>query len=569
MTTCSKCGAQFADGTKFCEACGEKLPEVEVVVNETEKEQPKENKAGKIPARLIKLGAIAVVAVVAVIVLCSLIFSGGGENNFALYKKDGELFYTNVPKFKPFELTSDYENGDDLTPILSKDGTKIFYSDKDDGSLYFRYVNKPKKDAEKIASDVTDYEINEKANLVTYIKGGDLYQHNLKESEKIKSGVVEFWTSENGKKILFVDDGNNLYIKNGNKDAEKIKGEINYVYYVSGDLSTIYYAADGTLFCKEGKKDGQKIDSEVSRILNIYDSGEVLYLKENEGDTKTTQVDVYANVEVTYSLFYFDGKDKKEVTDEFPRYGSYDLALDAPVMVYATVETDDKGDIESTYFLFADGEVSELTTDDISSVVLSDDGKEALIVADVDDKGYGTAYKAKISGKKMKTPEKYDEDVRSATFVGENNDILTRKDYDEESNEFSLYYNKKKVDDDISRVGYNKGDDTLYYLIDVNDKGIGTLKMFNGKKSIKLSDDVYSDCVLMTNDGDVLFLRDYNTDKGRGDLYIVKGNKVKKLDEDVEDLPSYSPDYDYLRASKYDRRVMVSLPELKGELEIA
>ncbi len=568
MTTCPKCGAQFADGTKFCEACGEKLPEVEVVVNETENEQPKENKAGKIPARLIKIGAIAVVAVIAVIVLCSLIFSGG-ENNFALYKKDGELFYTNVPKFKPFELTSDYENGDDLTPILSKDGTKIFYSDKDDGSLYFRYVNKPKKDAEKIASDVDDYEINEKANLVTYIKGGDLYQHNLKESEKIKSGVVEFWTSENGKKILFVDDGNNLYIKNGNKDAEKIKGEINYVYYVSGDLSTIYYEADGTLFCKKGNKDGQKIDSDVSRVLNIYDSGEVFYLKENEGDTNTTQSDVYTNVEVTYSLFYFDGKDKKEVTDEFPRYGSYDYALDVPVLVYATVETDDKGEIESTYFLFAGGETSELTTDDISTVVLSDDGKEALIVADVDDKGYGTAYKAKISGKKMKTPEKYDEDVRGADFVGEDNDIITIKDYNAESGDYSLYFNKIKVDDDVSYERYNEADNSLVYYTDVNDKGIGTLKMFSGKKSIKLSDDVYCDEFLMTNDGDVLFLKDYNTSKDRGDLYIVKGKKVKKLDEDVEDLPTYSPDYDYLRASKYDRRVKVSLPELKGELEIA
>ncbi|MBR3588938.1 MAG: zinc-ribbon domain-containing protein, partial [Clostridia bacterium] len=39
MTTCPKCGAQFADGTKFCEACGAQMAEAEVVVNTNENVQ--------------------------------------------------------------------------------------------------------------------------------------------------------------------------------------------------------------------------------------------------------------------------------------------------------------------------------------------------------------------------------------------------------------------------------------------------------------------------------------------------------------------------------------------------
>ena len=572
MTTCPKCGAQFADGTKFCEACGAQIPEAEVVVNTTQNAQPQQNKAGKIPAKFIKLGAIAVIAVIAVIVLCSLIFSGG-ENNFALYLKDGELFYTDVPKFKAMEVTSDYVGS--LTPTLSKDGTRLFYSDKDSGSLYFRYVNKPNKDAEKISSDVSEYEINEKANLVTYLKNydsekgyGDLYQHNLKEGNKIASDIREFWVSENGKKLLYVDDGNNLFVKNGNKEAEKIKGEINYVYYVSSDLSTVYYAADETLFYKKGNKEGQKIDSEVSRVLYIYETGEVFYAKENEKDEKS-ESDYSSFGETMYTLCYFDGKDKKEITEEFSTYSDYDYAVDAPILVYSVAEKDEEeGKTEYNFFLFADGESSEITTDDISSVYVSDDGKEALIIADTNDEGYGTLYKAKISGKKMKNPEKYDEDVRSASFVGEGNDILTRKDYNDEG-EYTLYFNKNKVDDDIYSVRYNKEDDTLIYYTDVNDKYIGTMKVFNGKKSTKISDDIYVRSVLVTKEGDVLFLKDYNTDKNKGDLYIVNGKKIKKLDEDIQNMPTYSPDYDYFREMKYDCRVTVSLPALKGELEVA
>ncbi len=574
MTTCPNCKAVIADGAKFCETCGAQIPQAEITVTPAEFQtpiQPQQKTPIKFPTHLLKLGAIAVVAIIAVVVLCSLLFSGG-ENNFALYIKDNELFYTDVPNFNPFEVTPDYECGNDLIPHLSKDGSKLFYSDKESGSLYFRLVNKPKKDAEKIASDVTDYEINEEGTLVTYLKNGDLYQHNLKESTKLQSDVREFWTTENGKKILFVDNENTLYIKNGKKDAEKIKGEINYVYYVSSDLSKIYYAADGTLFYKKGNKDPQKIDSDVSRIFNIYDTGEVFYAKENEKETDENS-DTDSSIkyeETTYSLYYFDGKDKKELTNEFSTYSSYDYALDEPVFMYSVTQESDEEDKEDKkiFYLVAEGETSEITTEDISSVSLSDDGKLALLLADTNDEGYGILYTAKIAGKKMKTPEKYDEDVRSAAFIGEDNSILCRKDYND-NDEYTLYLNKKMVDEDVYSARYNVETDTLIYFTEVNDEHIGTMKIFKGNKSTKISDDVYIRNLLITKEGNVLFLKDYNAEKEKGDLYILKGKKAKKLDEDVQNLPTYSPDYDYLRENKYDCRNTVSLPELDVELEIA
>ncbi|MBR6682272.1 MAG: zinc ribbon domain-containing protein, partial [Clostridia bacterium] len=581
MTTCPKCGAQFADGTKFCEACGAQMAEAEVVVNTNENvqfqqpqqpEQPQQpqNNAAKIPAKFIKPGAIAVVAVIAVIVLCSLIFSGG-KNNFTLYKKDGELFFTNLPKFDPQEITSDFVSS---SHVLSKDGKTLFFYDKEAKALYYRDVTNPKKEAEKISSDVNSFEINEKANVVTYLKNydnekgvGDLYQHNLKEGNKIKGDVRNFWTSEDGKKILYVDDGNNLYLKNGKKDAEKIKGEISNIYFVSGDLSTIYYAADGTLYCKKGNKDATKIDSDVTGIQRIYETGEVLYMKENKKDEKKTETETESAtsstgfIQKTYTLYYFDGKDKKELTDEFSEYSDYDYALDVPVFIYSIAEEtkkDDKVEIEHTYFLLADGETSEITTDDVSAVYISNDGKEVLITADVNDKGYGTVYLAKISGKTMKTPEKYDEDAGYAYFVGEKNDILIEKDYSDKNDKYTLYFNKTKVDDDVYTQRYNKETKELIYFTDVNDKNIGTMKIFNGKKSAKISDDIYVSALNVTNEGNVLFFKDYKVNeedstKNRGDLYVIDGKNVKKIDEDVQSLYT-GVDFDYVRESKYDRK---------------
>ena len=595
MTTCPKCGAQFADGTKFCEACGAQMAEAEVVVNTNENvqfqqpqqpEQPQQpqNNAAKIPAKFIKPGAIAVVAVIAVIVLCSLIFSGG-KNNFTLYKKDGELFFTNLPKFDPQEITSDFVSS---SHVLSKDGKTLFFYDKEAKALYYRDVTNPKKEAEKISSDVNSFEINEKANVVTYLKNydnekgvGDLYQHNLKEGNKIKGDVRNFWTSEDGKKILYVDDGNNLYLKNGKKDAEKIKGEISNIYFVSGDLSTIYYAADGTLYCKKGNKDATKIDSDVTGIQRIYETGEVLYMKENKKDEKKTETETESAtsstgfIQKTYTLYYFDGKDKKELTDEFSEYSDYDYALDVPVFIYSIAEEtkkDDKVEIEHTYFLLADGETSEITTDDVSAVYISNDGKEVLITADVNDKGYGTVYLAKISGKTMKTPEKYDEDAGYAYFVGEKNDILIEKDYSDKNDKYTLYFNKTKVDDDVYTQRYNKETKELIYFTDVNDKNIGTMKIFNGKKSAKISDDIYVSALNVTNEGNVLFFKDYKVNeedstKNRGDLYVIDGKNVKKIDEDVQSLYT-GVDFDYVRESKYDRKISVSFPKLKGELEV-
>ena len=59
----------------------------------------------------------------------------------------------------------------------------------------------------------------------------------------------------------------------------------------------------------------------------------------------------------------------------------------------------------------------------------------------------------------------------------------------------------------------------------------GTLNYWkNGKKKV-ISDDVYQ--YIMTPEGEVTYLKDYNTEKYRGDLFLFAGKKSVKIDEDV------------------------------------
>ena len=66
-----------------------------------------------------------------------------------------------------------------------------------------------------------------------------------------------------------------------------------------------------------------------------------------------------------------------------------------------------------------------------------------------------------------------------------------------------------------------------------SDKQTCTLNYFKGSKSKKIADDVYYYDIVLTPEGEVLYLQDYNTEKCKGDMFMYNGSKSKKVDEDV------------------------------------
>lgn len=335
MITCPKCNKELSDGTKFCDGCGAQIFETIFCPNcgkqtrtefafcqscgtsitETPAEEqpaatPVEKK--KLPKKAIMFGGIGV-AVVAVLVLVISLFSSGGEkgeNNYALYLKDSEIFFTDLKKdSEAWQLShrlvdiDKYEiDNEDLAYCGANYGDLIhinetanlaFYPDKvsDDNiglfsiknfSLYYRPIDNPEAEAVKIDSDIQSYTVNTSATLVTYLKGeeGNLYQYKIGEDskDKIASDVSGFKVSDDGTKIGYINSEGSLYLKYADKDKEKIASDVSTLEYVTEDFTTVYYIKDGSLYKQVEGADKVRIASDVYDVIKIYDSGEIYYL---------------------------------------------------------------------------------------------------------------------------------------------------------------------------------------------------------------------------------------------------------------------------------------------------
>lgn len=367
MIVCPNCNKELSDGAKFCGRCGTRITEeiiaasmakeeivseetpvsVEVAEKEvlstpkTKKERFKEALISQMPfdfrRRKVQIWSGVVAVALILVMVLSVVFSYLGRNNYVLYLKDDELMYSSLTSIKPVEVTEDsttYHAA--YYTMLSKDETKIFYLDDiydDGGKLYYREVKKPDKDPVKIDSNVTSFMINEKGNRVTYLKEGKLYQHNLKEKDKLASNVEGFQASKDGKIVVWLDSDDKAYIMKIGKDKEKIDSNISEILYVTEDCKTVWYMRDDILYKKEIGKDKQKVAGDVARVVHIYDSGKAYFLKE---ETKNLMLQDYVvdDKKETDALMqepiYPSLSDYLNLYDTYEEaYEAYDQACDA------------------------------------------------------------------------------------------------------------------------------------------------------------------------------------------------------------------------------------------------
>lgn len=577
QTFCPNCGAPMAAGSSFCENCGAKA---ETAPAKSDVVGKAKSAVSKIPPKFLKLG-LAVVALIVVIVIIAAIAGSGSSSmiNCAMYYKDGELCYTNLPKANPVEITEDLD-GRSTSVRLSKDGKKLFYLDKYDSgtyTLYYQDMTNTKKDPVKLDTGVTYYYvINEKATLVTYIKDGTLYQHNLKDKVKIDSDVEDFSVSADGKQIVFLADEDEdgyctLYRATGSKDPVKVTSGVSSLYGLSDDGKTVLFRKDSGLYLQVNGKDPEKIDSDSRIIGAYYDDGSFYYMKEDEEEIKLSDVIVddkkddstydYLREYLTsedatisgesYTLYFYDGKKSVTVAEHMIDYVDY--ATDTPVIAYTALEDgeypkvsiadyydegssafEDAVEDAMVFCIAVESTPNTMTLTDVEDLELTTDGKAVYVLSDVDDDDYtGTLYQVEISGKKLKAAKKIDEDVSGTgnAVVGSSHYVYFK---DVKNGKGELYLDGKKVDDDVRTSGIRYHVDTkkLIYYTDWNsDKEMGTLKQYKGSKASVVKDDVHEST--FTPDGEILFLYDYSTSKGKGELYIANGSKLVKIDDDV------------------------------------
>lgn len=608
MITCPKCNKELSDGTKFCDGCGAQIFETIFCPNcgkqtstefafcqscgasitETPAEEqpaaaPAEKK--KLPKKAIMFGGIGV-AVIAVLILVISLFSGGGgkgENNYALYLKDSEIFFTDLKKdSEAWQLTSRLVDTDDvddedladagyqlgLYTYMSEDGKYIFFPDKigddDDGfNLYYREVAKPDAEAVKIDSDVQSYTVNDSATLVTYLKGeeGNLYQYKIGEDskDKIASEVRGFEVSDDGKKIGYINSENSIYLKYADKEKEKIASDVSTLEYVTEDFTTVYYIKDGSLYKQVEGADKVKIASDVYDVIKIYDSGEIYYL--------TSEAEEISLMD--YVTDDMKDADASIAEPSYPNYPSspsrpswwnydtdaeYDAAYEAYEEAYEAwqaecdrMKTEYYAAREAYYAKLSRDELredlEEETLDQSSYSLCFYNGTEEVVITDAFVGGYyyDSSY-TYASNAPVIAYEAYNQSNLEKVKLSEVESI-----YDIENMvEAALFSSSERYiavkgtatvieqEKEATNFRINSAGTEVYYIDDIpNEKNYGELYRISiadgvvGKAEVYDSD-VYTGYCYFVNETDLKYFKDYKD--GKGELYINKN----KIDYDVD-----------------------------------
>lgn len=602
MIICPKCGKEIDDNAKFCNVCGAeivkeateevkaevpaepvaqepaeqeptiavtKAPEEETpVVTEAPAPAPEKAKKGFNLRRLIAIGCAALVVLILVIISVSTLVNFGDKaNSYILYLKDDEMFYSDINKIDPWQVTADmfdgeksYESGliygaGGLYPTMSQDGKILFYPDKvgNENSLYFRYVNKPKKEAVKIDSDIEAYYVNEKANTVIYLRGdGSLYTHNLKDKEKLASDVQAFTASPDGKIVYYVNKEDSLYYIQNKKDAEKIDSEVESIEYISEDYKTIYFNKEDALYKKKAGKDKEKLISDVYNIYTVYEDGSFYFTKD-------------ASEEIKYSAYINDDMKDQDAAMVEPVYPDYPTYPDYPFSWnYATQEEYDAAmadynaeceRLDAEYDAAVDAynenidawwekesrdrireQMETETTKVYKYALYYYNGKEEKLVCESATAISTAAEKAAVTYKSASAGEikkqniseidsiwdidVYSEEVKGTRFVA----------VEESTNELDLAK--------ATAFRFNEEGDKLYYLDNANEEK-NTAELFVIEISGKKTKDAKSvDTEISADNGysivgkNVYYYKAYNQEKGSGDLY--KSGKL--VDYDVQSV---------------------------------
>lgn len=593
MMTCPNCNKELSDDTKFCDGCGSQIIETIFCPNcgqqtssefefcqscgaslaeNTAEEQPAAVPAAKkkLPKKAILFGGIGAAVLAVLIIVATLLFGGKAKNNYALYLKDKEIYFSNLKKDSDaWQLTSNLVDADgveseDLAEAgymlgmysyMSENGKYLFFPDKignDDGiNLYYREVGDPDAEAVKIDSDIMSYAVNSSSTIVTYLKGeeGQLYQYNIKKDakEKIASEVKSFKVSDNGKKIAYINSENSIYLKYSDKEKEKIASEVSSIEYVTEDFSTVYYIKESSLYKQEEGKDKVKIVSDIYDVIKIYDSGEVYYLT---GESKEISLMDYVTDDMKDA-------DALITYPEYPDYPSYpswfdydtDAEYDAACDAWEAERDRLYEEYEAAYDAYWEKKSRDSLRANLEGETLDQtayslcfyNGEETTVITDAFVDSYYSNYTVADDAPVI-SYEAYNQSNLEKIKISEIDSI-----YDVENMiESALFSSSERYiavkntatmieqEKEVTFVRINSAGTVAYYIDNVSDEsGHGELYRISisrdtvGKPEV-YDNDVYTGYCYFVDDSQIQYFKDCKN--GKGELYINK----ERIDYDVE-----------------------------------
>ncbi len=614
---CTKCHAALAEGSRFCNFCGTPQALTEVPAEEdplagTSEGGPAGSEGDSAvtvaPSKkrsrrllLLILSASLLLLIAGAILL--FIFFQPKPNNYILYIKDGDLYYSAVSEISPLQVTDGLEALDPsaaFATTLTKDGKRLFYLDAsrnaDSGqALYCRDLTDPASAAQRIASDVLEYSVNDAGDCVTYLRSEQdtvvLYQYHAENERKIATDVVSHFVSADGQTILYTDQDGALYIQKNGAQRIKLDDAVSEVVHADRALAQIYYFKNGALYSSTGER-GKWIASDVLDVT-VLESGELYYLKENKAVVFSAKDLIDRESVIAYlaelggaviseerfwsmmdtqladrlgkvKILYHRDTDGT-VTPVCETYLSARLERsEKAVLVYdvydpADVEkmdlTVDAADwsaslfkiissVKKTYIALGERAIS-LGVDGASSFFMDDACKYlCYLVYDIDaldaNLSEGTLYRAELSGQDVGRVERIDSGVyEEGVVVTRDGKCFYLKHAVRDGNDLSadLYCDGKRIcrEISVSDITYHPATDRLLFMTDWSSTDLlGTLMYYQGGEVVTVADEAHD--YVCTPGGEILYLTNWNGKRGRGELYLYRDGRSELIDDAVSGI---------------------------------
>ena len=392
---------------------------------------------------------------------------------YFLYKKSVDLYIYDVKKLSDKKIISNYS-----ASFVTNDDNYVVAIDTL-GTIYSYKLNKEVKEiGENVVGDVAF--TND--NILYEDDNGDFYLGYLngkKSSTKITSNVKAYQFTDDGSKVVYLNEDNDLIIYNiRNGKENKVNSDVEDFYCDSDECDDMYYVMK---------------NDDVTSILYYNGSKSSVYVKDAYD---LEAVDVDANIllysikdDKKYSLYMKDGKADPVLVEEEYGINGYAKIFDAKDIYYVTNVKELKN------YNIKKGKTVSLLKDVDSGFI---DCKEGYYIAtEINAVGGGTLYY--IEG-------------TEATKVNDN--VYT----------FNYYF-------------VNKKGDKLYYYTDMGDKS-ASLYVFDGKENTLISEKVYQ--YQYINDDLIYYLRDYDTINMHGTLYRYYKEKKEVITDRVQSLVQFN-----------------------------
>ena len=497
----------------------------------------------------------------------------------ATLSKDGsKLFYISTDLETEIRLCYIDLKAKNATPVRISGGVVLAFSVnesatlvtfmRDDNNLYQYDMQSGK--AEKIASDLEEvFVASRDGSKIVYTTENGLYLYSsLGQTEKLSNDYCsQVYTPDDAlSTIYYVDEDDTLFCNKTGKaeDSFKIASGVdtlyglteNGVYYTTDSKTvTMYdYVNQDLLSVDPDSLERPEYpfsfeydtDAEYQAAMKQYKADMEVY--EHANDLRELQKDLAREQYTLVTLNYFNGSQSSVVAEDVRgisiSYAS-SYAHAAAVLEYAypdpekaaALTMDDLEAIIGSTYTYAptyiydkicsssaavNGTACALDLD-IYRIHLTEDGQTAYITTSNTDNSDIDLYQAGISGSGLQTPTQIASDIDDLQIIG--NNVVFWQDS-------AVFVNNARIDDDVlaDHVAF-RDDGSFVYLVGEEDDNSYQLKSYKDGKTTTIADDVFN--FGFTTGGELLYLRDYNTNRSEGTLYLYNGKDSTKLDDDV------------------------------------